>query len=75
MISNLLNGILSLPLWLQMVLYVVLIVGGMFALIKGADAFVDGASGIAKRLKIPAIISFTKWVIDLAFRMVYTIPN
>ncbi|MGN1227526.1 MAG: calcium/sodium antiporter [Christensenellales bacterium] len=56
MISNLLNGILSLPLWLQMVLYVVLIVGGMFALIKGADAFVDGASGIAKRLKIPAII-------------------
>ena len=56
MISNLLSGVLSLPSWLQIVLYIVFIVGGMFGLIKGADAFVSGASGIAKKLKVPAII-------------------
>lgn len=58
MISNLLglNSILSLPVWLQIVLYAVLIIGGMFCLIKGADAFVSGASGIAQKLKVPAII-------------------
>ncbi len=56
MISNLLSGVLSLPSWLQIVLYIVFIVGGMFGLIKGADSFVSGASGIAKKLKVPAII-------------------
>ena len=56
MISNLLSGVLSLPCWLQIVLYIVFIIGGMFGLIKGADAFVSGASGIAKKLKVPAII-------------------
>ncbi len=35
--------------------YVLLIVG-MFALIKGADFFVDGSSSVAKKFKIPSII-------------------
>ena len=56
MISGLLGGVLTLPNWVQIILYIVFIVGGMFGLIKGADAFVSGASGIAKKLKIPAII-------------------
>ena len=56
MISNLLSGVLTLPTWLQIILYIVFIIGGMLGLIKGADAFVSGASGIAKKLKVPAII-------------------
>lgn len=56
MISSLLGGVLTLPSWVQIILYIVFIIGGMFGLIKGADAFVSGASGIAKKLKIPAII-------------------
>lgn len=34
----------------------VLLIAGFAALIKGADYFVDGASGIAKFLKIPSIL-------------------
>lgn len=56
MITSFLGGVLNLPLWLQMTLFIVFIVGGFIALIKGADAFVSGASGIAKKLKVPAII-------------------
>lgn len=33
-----------------------LLIVGMFLLVKGADLFVDGASGIAKKLKIPTLI-------------------
>ena len=33
-----------------------LLILGMFLLIKGADFFVDGASSIAKKLKIPALV-------------------
>ena len=35
--------------------YILLVVGFIF-LIKGADLFVDGASSIAKALKIPSLI-------------------
>ena len=34
----------------------VLLIAGFAALIKGADYFVDGASGIAKFFKIPSIL-------------------
>lgn len=37
-------------------LYILLLVVGMALLIKGADFFVDGASAIAKALKIPPLI-------------------
>ena len=39
-------------MWLDWLLLVV----GMLLLIKGADFFVDGASKIAKAMKIPALI-------------------
>lgn len=35
--------------------YIFLIIGFLL-LIKGADLFVDGASGIAKKLGVPAVI-------------------
>ena len=35
---------------------IILLIIGMVLLIKGADFFVDGASSIAKKLKIPALI-------------------
>ena len=35
--------------------YILLVIGFIF-LIKGADLFVDGASSIAKTLKIPSLI-------------------
>ena len=34
----------------------VLLVGGFVLLIKGADFFVEGSSGIAKKLKVPSLI-------------------
>ncbi len=40
----------------NLVLNVVLLIVGMALLIKGADFFVDGASAIAKALKIPSLI-------------------
>lgn len=39
-----------------MVLQILLLVVGFVILIKGADWFVDGASAIAKRLRIPSLI-------------------
>lgn len=39
-----------------MFLYIVFIIIGFFLLMKGADFLVDGASGIAKKFKIPTII-------------------
>lgn len=45
-----------LPQWGQIVLQVMFLAGGFLALVKGADWFVDGASAIAKKMKIPAII-------------------
>ena len=40
----------------NMVLNILVLLVGMFFLIKGADWFVDGASNIAKKIKIPSII-------------------
>ncbi len=39
-----------------MVLAIVLLIAGFVLLVKGADVFVDGSSGIAKFLKIPSIV-------------------
>ena len=39
-----------------MFLYIIFIIIGFFLLMKGADFLVDGASGIAKKFKIPTII-------------------
>lgn len=44
------------PQWAQITLQVLFLAVGFYALIKGADWFVDGASAIAKKLKIPAMI-------------------
>lgn len=46
----------STPQTLQIILFVVFLIGGLFFLIKGADLFVDSASELAERLKIPAIV-------------------
>ena len=56
MISGLLNWVLDLSAPLQIVLFIVFIVGGFAALIKGADIFVGGASSIAKKLKVSSIV-------------------
>ena len=34
----------------------ILLAAGLFLLIKGADFFVDGASSIAARLRVPSLI-------------------
>ena len=39
-----------------MILNIFLLIAGMILLIKGADFFVDGASNVAKALKIPSLI-------------------
>ena len=44
------------PESIQIVLYILLTVFGFVLLIKGADFFVDGASGIASRFGIPQIV-------------------
>ena len=41
---------------MKTLLDILLLIVGFFLLIKGADVFVDGASGIAKKLKIPSIV-------------------
>ena len=40
----------------MVVLNVLLLLAGFVALVKGADWFVDGAAGMAKRLKVPELI-------------------
>ena len=43
-----------------MLTYLEILVVGFYALIKGADMFVDGSSSVAKRFKVPgAIIGLT----------------
>ena len=44
------------PESVQIVLYILLTIFGFVLLIKGADFFVDGASGIASRFGIPQIV-------------------
>lgn len=52
---NVWNTVMSLPERIPFLVYVYLIIG--FALlIKGADFFVDGASAVAKLLKIPSVV-------------------
>jgi len=46
----------STPRTWQIILFVVFLIAGLFFLIKGADLFVDSASELAERLKIPAIV-------------------
>ncbi len=48
--------IATLPTAVRMIIYIVSLAGGVFALVKGADLFVDGASGIATRLGVSALI-------------------
>lgn len=44
------------PLALKATLYVIALIVGFILLVKGADWFVDGASGIAKKLKISSFV-------------------
>ena len=39
-----------------MLIQVLLLIAGFILLVKGADWFVDGASAIAEKLKIPQLI-------------------
>ena len=41
---------------MNMIVQIGLLVAGFFMLIKGADWFVDGAAGVAKRFGIPQLI-------------------
>ena len=41
---------------MEIVLYIVLLLVGFAALIKGADWFVDGSSGVARLLRVPGVI-------------------
>ena len=42
-------------MWWEPILNIILLAGGMFLLIKGADWFVEGASSVAKAMKNPFI--------------------
>ena len=52
--SILLNS--GLDTWLLMVISIALLGVGFVCLIKGADWFVDGAAGIAEKLRVPTLI-------------------
>ena len=39
-----------------MILNIIIAIAGFIVLIKSADVFVDGASSLAKNLKIPAVV-------------------
>ena len=54
-ILNIWNMIMTLPERVPILVYVYLI-AGFALLIKGADFFVDGASAVAKMLKIPSVV-------------------
>ena len=38
------------------ILNLILLIGGFYFLVKGADLFVDGSSSVAKIFKIPSVI-------------------
>ncbi len=40
----------------MLLLNIVVLIAGFFALIKGADVFVDGSAALAKNFKIPSLI-------------------
>ncbi|MCM1495774.1 MAG: calcium/sodium antiporter [Bacteroides sp.] len=54
-ILNAWNSIMNLPERIPFLVYVYLIVGFVL-LIKGADFFVDGASAVAKLLRVPSVV-------------------
>ena len=54
-ILNVWNSIMTLPERVPILVYVYL-VAGFALLIKGADWFVDGASAVAKLLKVPSVV-------------------
>lgn len=54
-ILNVWNSIMTLPERVPILVYVYL-VAGFVLLIKGADWFVDGASAVAKLLKVPSVV-------------------
>ena len=43
-------------MWYEIPLAILLLVVGMVLLIKGADFFVEGASAVAKAMKIPSLV-------------------
>lgn len=49
------NSIMTLPERVPVLVYVYLVIGFVL-LIKGADFFVDGASAVAKLLKVPSVV-------------------
>lgn len=54
-ILNVWNSIMNLPERMPVLVYIYLIIGFVL-LIKGADFFVDGASAIAKLLRVPSVV-------------------
>lgn len=54
-ILNVWNSIMTLPERVPILVYVYLI-AGFVLLIKGADFFVDGASAVARLLKVPSVV-------------------
>lgn len=46
----------SMPPWATIVVGALLLAVGLFLLVKGADWFVDGAAGVAAKIKIPALV-------------------
>lgn len=54
-ILNVWNSIMNMPERIPFLVYVYLIIG-FILLIKGADFFVDGASAVAKLLRVPSVV-------------------
>ena len=54
-IVNMWNTCMTLPERIPVLVYVYLIIGFVL-LIKGADFFVDGASAVARLLKVPSVV-------------------
>lgn len=54
-ILNVWNSIMNLPERIPVLVYIYLIIGFVL-LIKGADFFVDGASAVAKLLRVPSVV-------------------
>lgn len=46
----------GMPKWALVCVSVVLLLAGFVCLVKGADWFVDGAAGIAEKLRVPSLI-------------------
>ena len=40
----------------SVIISIIMLIGGFFLLIKGADYFVDGSSSLAAKMKIPSLI-------------------